>query len=375
MPIVIFAIVVMAIFAASAFRTASDARRAAWSTRSGGLALYVAEGGMRKTLGNWPSSVAAMNPGDSLDLGWQSLPNRATYRAVIHRVDNGGLQMYRVIVRGRTLAGVSGQSTVTETVGGVPLFRFGVFTESYVKLSGSALDDSYDSDLGPYNVATSGQAGDIATNGNVTLGLGTTVEGNVSAKGSILSYGTVTGTTSQNPAGFPQMPSTTCPAGGYTPVPLAGYNPSNGNLNVGGSTVLTLTAPPNQYHFKSINVSGTATLVVNTGGQHVDIIVDDAVTFSGSVQNVGATPTELEFQGCGTTTSNWNISGSALGQYVVYAPTHPVVISGTGQLFGAIVGKSLDLSGGAKIHYDQATARQASSAVMTVAGTWAQYLR
>src|SRR6476469_11047857 len=91
MPTVILAITVMSLIAVAALSTASDERRASRATRESTLAMYAAEAGLRQTYGAWPAGASALKPGDSLDLGWQSLPNNAAYRPVIHRVDMGGL--------------------------------------------------------------------------------------------------------------------------------------------------------------------------------------------------------------------------------------------------------------------------------------------
>jgi type II secretory pathway pseudopilin PulG len=93
LPTVILAITVMSLIAVVALSTASDESRASRATRESTLAMYAAESGLRQTYGAWPiASVNSMKPGDSLDLGWKTLPNKAAYRSVIHRVDKGGLQ-------------------------------------------------------------------------------------------------------------------------------------------------------------------------------------------------------------------------------------------------------------------------------------------
>src|SRR6059036_1766960 len=83
----------MAMIAMVALRTVDDEKRSSRAVRESAGAFYAADGGLQKTLGNWPStSVKALNAGDSLNLGWQTQTNGSSYRAVIHRVDNGGTQ-------------------------------------------------------------------------------------------------------------------------------------------------------------------------------------------------------------------------------------------------------------------------------------------
>src|SRR3954469_16727847 len=102
MPTVVFAITIMSVIAVVSLNTASDERRASRAIRESTLAMYAAEAGLSQTYGTWPAAaVAPLKPGDSLDLGWHGLPNKAAYRSVIHRVDKGGLQEYSVVVQGR----------------------------------------------------------------------------------------------------------------------------------------------------------------------------------------------------------------------------------------------------------------------------------
>src|SRR5688572_14443198 len=90
LPTVMFGVAIMSVVAVAAITSATDERRSSRATREATLALYAAEGGLRQVYGSWPSAaVKALNAGDSLDLGWTSLPNNASYRAVIHRLDKG----------------------------------------------------------------------------------------------------------------------------------------------------------------------------------------------------------------------------------------------------------------------------------------------
>src|SRR5688500_334892 len=138
LPTVMFGVAIMSVVAVAAINTASDERRSSRATREATLALYAAEGGLRQVYGAWPSdAVKALNAGDSLDLGWASLPNNASYRAVIHRVDKGNsLQEYNVVVQGRRKGESGGVATILGVVGGIPLLTYGVFGMTNVSLGG-----------------------------------------------------------------------------------------------------------------------------------------------------------------------------------------------------------------------------------------------
>src|ERR1041384_8708929 len=90
LPAVLFALIIMTLLMLAAMRLTDDERLSSRAMRETGAALYVAESGLAATLGSWPAAATALTPGDSLSLGWITLSNRGSYRAVIHRVDNGG---------------------------------------------------------------------------------------------------------------------------------------------------------------------------------------------------------------------------------------------------------------------------------------------
>src|SRR5689334_10354228 len=269
LPTVVFAVAVMSIVVVAAMNSATDERRSSRATSESTLALYAADGGLRSVYGAWPvAAVKALNPGDSLDLGWQSLPNRAKYRAVIHRVDRGGLQEYDVVVQGRRIGVSGGISTIVGVVGGVPLLTYGVFAKTSVTLSGGGTIDAYDSEVAPYNAATPDSLATVWSNGTVDIQK-TTVTGDVGAAGAINvgSQVNITGNTTPNSPAAPQQDIKNCPAGGYTPAaqvpngPGISYNQGTGVLTVSGGGTLTLTGAT--YYFSQVVLSGNATLVVN----------------------------------------------------------------------------------------------------------------
>ena len=110
LPAILFGLVVMSILATAALRTANDGAASVRSFRESGLALFVADAGLRQTMGNWPNAVRTLAGGDSIDLGWQTLSNRGRYRAVIYAVHNGVTQSYTVVVRARGAGKLAGQN-------------------------------------------------------------------------------------------------------------------------------------------------------------------------------------------------------------------------------------------------------------------------
>jgi len=378
LPTVILAITVMSLIAVAALTTATDERRASRATRESTLAMYAAEAGLRQTYGAWPAAVKSMNPGDSLDLGWQTLPNRAAYRAVIHRVDKGGLQEYGVVVQGRRTDPTAGIITIVGNAGGVPIFKYAVRTDSALYLDNGGTFDSFDSDLGLY-AASVDTAANLWSNNNFYIG-GTTLKGSVSAVGSI-SYGAsgvVTGTTTSAAAPLSPLDILPCPTGGFTPSskvptgPGVSYNSLTGVLILSGGT-LNLT--DTSYYFSSIVLSGTAKLTFPGNPRATVVLRDSLNAGSGSIVNTAQTAAGLSFASCGTsaTPAYWALSSKGTSSYyTVYAPNHVVYETGAGDYYGAVVAYIYYASGGGRFHYDAALARQQSFKVAVQRGSWAQ---
>jgi len=380
LPSVIFAITIMSVIVVVALNTASDERRASRATRESTLAMYAAESGLRQTYGAWPSTtVKAMNPGDSLDLGWQNLSNKAAYRTVIHRVDKGGLQEYNVVVQGRRTDPTAGIVTIVGAVGGVPIFKYAVFAESIAYLGGGGVLDGYDSDVAPYAAATADSTGNIRANGDIYV-TKTTVRGDATAAGAINygSNGVVTGAATAGATPDTPMDIIPCPTTGFTPAanvptgPGISYSPSTGVLTVSSGATLTLT--DSSYFFSSILLTGNSKLAV-PGNPHVNVYLLDSLNATGgTLTNGGGSATALSFTSCGTsaTPAYWALTGGTQAYYSVYAPNHIVYATGGSDFYGAVVASIYYATGGAKFHYDAALARQPSNKLAVQQGSWAQ---
>ena len=381
LPTVIFSIAIMSIVTVAVLTNAQDERRASRAVRETTMALYTADAGLRQTYGNWPvAAVKAMNPGDSLDLGWQTLPNNEKFRAVIYRVDNGGLQEYNVVVQGRRTGLNGGISTVLGVVGGVPLFSRAIYAESQVWIQNPTLD-SYDSDVAAYNALTAGSNADVFSNGNMTLQK-TTIKGNVGAAGTITLNNSpvVTGTTTQNAPSETPYDTPPCPGGGYSPVTpelaAVGYT-GNGVLSLASGQTLNLIAGK-QYFFRSVVMTGTSKLALPAGGPVVFSVQDSIFMAGGSIANTSHKTTDLSFQACGTPTDGtktnyWGLTGGADAYFSVYAPNNVVYALGNSAFFGAVISSIFYMQGSAQFHYDQALARMPSPFLRVQKATWGQF--
>ncbi len=383
LPTVVFAVAGMSIIVVASLATSSDETRASRAVRESTLAEYAADAGLRQTYGAWPvTPVKALNPGDSLDLGWQTLPNSgnsAKYRAVIHRMDNGGLQEYNVVVQGRRTGLNGGISTVLGVVGGVPLFSRAVFGQSNVWIQNPTLD-SFDSGISDYNALTAGNGADVFSNGVMTLQK-TTIKGNVGAAGTITlnNNPVITGTTTQNAPAETPYDTPPCPGGGYSPVTpelaAVGYT-GNGVLSLASGQTLNLIAGK-QYFFKSVVMTGTSKLALPAGGP-VNVAIQDSIFMAGgSLANTSHKATDLSFAACGTPTDGtktnyWGLTGGADAYFSVFAPNNVVYALGNSAFYGAVISSIFYMQGSAQFHYDQALARAASPFLRVQKATWGQ---
>jgi hypothetical protein len=378
---VILAITVMSLIAVVSLSTAADESRASRATRESTLAMYAAEAGLSQTYGAWPAaSVNSLNPGDSLDLGWQTLPNKAAYRSVIHRVDKGGLQEYSIIVQGRRTDPTAGIITLVGAAGGVPIFKYAVRTEGTLKLNSGGVFDAYDSEVGPYSAIAADTIANLWANGDMTV-TATTVNGSATATGYITLGvgGVVTGATASEATALSPMDIIPCPAGGFTPtakVPAGAgisYSSASGVVTVSGGATLTLT--DTAYFFSSIVLTGNSKLAF-PGTSHADIVLRDSLNAAaGTIVNASTNATALSFASCGTSATDawWALrSGGTASYYSVYAPNHIVYETGAGDFYGAVIASDYYSSGGGKFHYDAALARQSSHKNAVQAGSWAQ---
>ena len=260
-------------------------------------------------------------------------------------------------------------------------FQGAGFGSSSVALSGNASTDSYESKAcggGMYGGSNISQDGNIGTNsssngavdlsGNADIGGavsvgpgGTAGSPTVSTSGSVNCPGSsCSGGVNILPAPFP-MPVITDPYGGAgtTNVNLSGstnygvLTPGQyGSISLSGTSTLELTC--GNYSINSLQMSGNGEITIDSScseSNPVKLYVYNSLTISGNgfINNEEA-PTLLIYGMPTLTTAS--ISGNGNGGYALYAPNTNVTITGNGDLYGSIIGKTITNSGNAKIHYD-----------------------
>jgi hypothetical protein len=119
-PAAIFVIAVLLLLALSGLYIAQNDATANDGIRRSLKAFYAANAGAAHVIATWdPANYGALNPGDSLDTGWRTLPDGSQYRTIILRVDNGAAaqgaqpgKLYRLRTIGRPGPLATAQRTV-----------------------------------------------------------------------------------------------------------------------------------------------------------------------------------------------------------------------------------------------------------------------
>jgi len=227
---------------------------------------------------------------------------------------------------------------------------YGLVGLNSIKLSGNA-STSYWSSTG----IVGGNAGGIASNGNITSSGSSTIQGTVWTQAGA----TVSGVTSTSRKTLPApMSYANGSSGSYsktlndnaliTPSGLVNNTP---DLNISSSKVATL--PAGNYYFHNVAVSGTGSIVC-TGV--VNIYYYGTFNLSGSTSTYSSVPGNLTITAVPTPSGgapgSLTVSGSSALYANIYAPQSDVTVSGSGDIYGSVIGKTINLSGTANVHYD-----------------------
>jgi len=260
------------------------------------------------------------------------------------------------------------EKTVKVKVFPHPLFNNAAFGYDSVILQGISRIDSYNSSLGPYSALTAQSNGDVGTNGDFTRSGNSTVMGDVF----IGPDGTASG---NNP---PYVTGDTYYFGNEVelidvPFDSTYFNslPSSGTLSL--SSDETATIPSGDYRYESISLISKSALTISPNtrvyinndftitaqavvysGANVILYIGGDGSFAGQgIVNASALPSNLQIYGLGTGTT-FNFVGTSDFYGTVYAQGSSINLGGTNTYFGAVIGKTVNLSGTGQLHYDEA---------------------
>lgn len=262
------------------------------------------------------------------------------------------------------LVATAANGDVTRQVGALlvraseSLWGDGFFGRKSVELNGNAQTDSYDSSLGPYGGSNRFQSGDVRSDGDVSLNGNAVVNGDASPgpDGEVETKGNskVTGLT--DPAGNAKdVPAPTVPAGAI----------DLDKLKLQGNESKTLG--PGTYVADSLSISSNGKLFLSGP---VMLYVTGPVSVAGNaLVNPGGLPGLLSIVQVGG--RSVSVGGNTTINATIYAPDSNVEVNGNAQLFGAVIGNSLDLDGNAKVHFDeQLTTQSGGGGALRLVAQW-----
>jgi Tfp pilus assembly protein PilX len=253
-------------------------------------------------------------------------------------------------------------------------------------MTGNAITDSYSSaNNGTYANTQSNTGGDVGANGGVSMTGNATVGGAIGVQSTLPSppgapdpcIGPQGDYSASGNAGWVKLPGNglqtvlpqTFPTPpDPTPLPTAA-SADAGNYSKGLSLVPgtygaislsggTLTLAPGNYNIYSLSTSGKANVIVSPPGAVVlNFPSGSATPLTMSGQSFASSdniPNDFQINYGGT--GKITLSGQSASYGIVDAPNASIDVSGQGDIFGRIIGKTLNWTGQGKFHFDRASA-------------------
>lgn len=255
-----------------------------------------------------------------------------------------------------TLARAVGMNQVTLRASSIALMEdenYGVIGLEYIKMSGNSANSYYS--VNGTNPSTFGDRGNVASNGDITLSGSSSIRGNArpGIGKQVIGSSSVTGSTRplERVLSFPNGD-----AGSYRFVNDNGNVPNSAmaasSFQLGNNKSLIL--PGGNYYFNNFSTGGGSDLSF-TGA--ATIYVYGNFDMKGRTSTSGNLPGNLRVvmvpNGSGNPPGTLEIGSSAALYADVYAPQSRITLSGSGDIYGSVLGKSIDMTGSSAIHFDR----------------------
>lgn len=169
---------------------------------------------------------------------------------------------------------------------------------------------------------------------------------------------TTTSITSSSGCGVLTLASGVCTGGaGALTLDPQGVPMELDNVQVTGGATLTLEA--GTYNINSLKLTGGSTVVIGSGPVILNVAgTDDATPIDfegGATANESFDPSMFRIQYAGT--GSLKLTGGATVAAIVYAPLANVSIEGGADVYGSVLAARLSANGGAQLHYDRRLSR------------------
>jgi hypothetical protein len=250
--------------------------------------------------------------------------------------------------------GASNSAVTARAVSTFNVQGYGLVGLNWIVMQGNATA-SYSSGSG-MNVANQGN---IASNGNIWLGGSTTIKGNTfTGPGKTVSGGSVQGTKStlSTPLSFPPGDASPYGPNNNSNNLIWTNNYNNGQKSFTANSTDIVTLPGGNYFFSDFSVTGSAQ--VNFTGP-TTLYVYGNFTMSGKTTTSGSVPGNLKLVMVpdpynGTAPGSVTVGSASAFYGSIYAPQSAVTIGGTGDVYGSVLGLTVNMSGSGAVWYDTA---------------------
>jgi hypothetical protein len=248
-------------------------------------------------------------------------------------------------------------------------FQYAMYGDEFVQLVNNTCTDSYDSELADYDTYNDLTAGDVASNGTITLTNAADVGGDATSSvvGGVLvdptSTVSQTVTDGVEPFVLDPIPVDTFvyyadPAHNDNDLLLTtpGYDNVTYNLTLGLSQVLTLAS--GVYYFVDITLLSNSSIVLAPGAE-VTIYTTGTLTLNNNTSiNAGGVPADLLILSSGTVAAVGNDTEICAA---FYGPDADVTLDNSCDWFGSLITNSATLKNTGCVHYDEALAGKATA--------------
>lgn len=219
------------------------------------------------------------------------------------------------------------------------LFNNGLVGTSSVAMRNDALTTSFRSSNWEFSPATDGQ-GDVRSNGAIALSQHAIIDGNATAASfSLADFWWITGTKTQ----------TSTPAE-FLPVSIPKDVPKLGKIRLDAGASQTLEV--GSYQVNGLTIGNGSGLVIDNRNGPVTLYVDGPVDISGSGSITAYDPDPEKFAIYVANNSAVTLSDSGQFYGVLYAPQSLVTLSGWSEIYGGLVGHSMEMLDLSAVYYD-----------------------
>jgi hypothetical protein len=351
-----------------------QALRQARQQVSGEQAQWTAEAGLKLALQALAKDSTYTPKG-----GWVSMAHNSSskYEVVVYDEKKSPVAIptgcLYVLSTGMDASGAERRMAAVVKLGSTAksLLNYSVFANT-LNITGGSKIDSFDSTVGP---SARGSSANVATNsvtpGSISLSGGAYIRGTIQVGpgGKVGAAKPTTPTTKTSnvvwkdwstwslaesamdqPLEFPKVatpaPGTTDLKVNYKGATLAPG--AYGDLRANGGGEVKLSG--GTYVFKSLKINGGAKLTFSGTTPAIIYVVEDFDMSNGTLYNPSSQPRNMVFMVGKDVKSKF--TGGAQAFAVIYGPEADFDLVGGSDLFGAIVGRTVDIKGGAGIHYD-----------------------